>query len=243
MASLSTTALRLAVIEALAPTALFTAVDPAWPTLLGPRVLDCGSIPWERSTPTPGEILGSIYVDEVVGEPRGPAQSYDPQTLTVHLIVDLEIPIVDGSGAMGIGTADGDATAKLELAVAQIRRLLVTSPLLVPRLVRAYGRTETRWTRDPELGARLARLTLRLAIEIDDDDWDDVTDGLPSPASTVAAALPVGSYGAALLAAIAATWATPDDPAPLTEIRFAFGRTAPATFEEGEVRGAVDLQE
>lgn len=243
MPSLSTTALRLAVIEALAPTAMFSAATPLWPTLLGPRVLDSGSIPWERTTIVPGEILGSVYVDEVTGEPRGPAQSTDPQDLTVHLVIDLEIPIVDGSGEMSLAFADGDAAAKLELAAAQIRRLLVTSPLLVPYLVRAFGRSEARWTRDGDLGVRLARMTLRLAVEIDDDDWDAVTDGLPSPASMVAAALPPGSYGAALLAAIAATWVVPDDPTPLTEIRFAFGPETPATFEDGEVQGAVDLEE
>ncbi len=243
MPSLSTTALRLAVIEALAPTAMFAADDPAWPTLLGPRVLDCGSIPWDRSTPVPGEILGAVYVDEVVGEPRGAAQSYDPQFLTVHLIVDLEIPIVDGSGAMTPAAGDADATAKLEVAAAQIRRLLVTSPLLVPSLVRGYGRAETRWTRDPDLGVRLARLTLRLAIEIDDDDWGDMADGLPQPAASVAAALPSDSYGAAILSAVAATLTTPDDPSPLTRIRFAFGPDAPAIFEEGEVQGAVTFQE
>lgn len=239
MASLSTTALRLAVVEALAPTPLFDASTPNWPTLLGPRVLDSGSVPWGRTVIDPGFVLGSVYVDETRADPPSDEHGYDPEYIEVGLVIDLEIPIVDGADEMGIGAADADAVAKLELAATQIRRVLATSPLLVPRFVRGYRRFETRWDRDPELGVRLSRLMLRITVVIEDDDWDDVEGGLPAPASHVFAALPPGSYGGAVLAAIASTWEAPSDPTPLETVVFGFGPTMPDTLADAPVRGVV----
>lgn len=243
MSSISTTALRLAVIEALAPTPLIEAgAASGWPTMAGPMVLDTGSVTHDRTT-AHGAVVISVYSDEVRGAPRGDALGYDPQDLTIDLVFDVEMPIVDGdTGAVGIAACDADAAMRLDLCAAQIRRALVVSPLLVPGLVKGYGRIESRWARDADLGVRLARLTLRVSAGIDDDDWSDVTDGLPWPASAVRAVLPPTSYGAGLLDRVAAVWSPPASPVPLEEIRFGFDPDAvdaPASTDTAAVQGGI----
>lgn len=246
MASISTTALRLAAIEALAPTDLILAgATTGWPTVLGPRIFDSGATTHDRVPSNPGDLIAAVYTDEMRGDPRGEEYGYAPQDLIVDLVFDLEIPILGEDGSLLVALADADASAKLELAAAQIRRVLARSPLLVPRLVKSFGRIEARWTRDPDLGVRLARLTLRIPCAIDDDDWEEATDGLPSPASLVAAAMPAASYGAGILAQIAAAWTDPAELPRLAEIRLGLAvgaeAEAPSDVEAAAVRAAVDL--
>lgn len=240
MASISSTALRLAAIEALAPHALLTEPAPVWPTLAQGRVIDSGSTPIDRTDPTAGAAIISVYSDEAKGHPRGEAYGLDPQDLVIDLIFDIEIVTIE-DGMLVVGQTDADAAAKLDLMAAQIRRVLTRGATAEAfrRLAKAFGPIDARGTRHPEMQAPLARLTLRIPVHVDDDDWDDVTEGLPSPASLIRPLLPVGSYGATLLAALADLHVAPDDPTPLEIIHFGFGDPVPETVETAPVHGTI----
>ncbi len=247
MASISTTALRLAAIESLAPSDFYG--DPAaiWPTLVEGRVYDSGAVPFDRSIdeggPGPGRVQVAVYADEARGAPRGESFGLAPQDLTIDLVFDVEIPVIE-SGEWGVGETDAAGAALLEVATAQIRRVLAVGATgtVFRRLAKAFGPIEARWSRHPELGVRLARLTMRLPVDIDDDDWSDVIDGLPAPSHRLRPLLPAASYGRAILDRVAATWTAPPDPSPLAQIRFGLGLGAPpATLAGAAIAGAVDL--
>lgn len=224
---LFSTALRLAAIECLAPTAAL-AGGPAFPTLAGPNVLDSkrpeiGNLDLSRKF-TP---VISVYSGEAVSTLRGAAAaSHDREaTAILEFVAELAEAVRPTEGdayAEAIVTGDPEARIVLDALVSQIRRTLEYGPGGAFFRKMRLG-SPTRVVCEPqyvaELDLRVCRTFLTMEFVARDDAYVDAA-GLPEPAATLLAALPEDSYAKARLAALAAAFTAITRPA-LTEITIA----------------------
>ncbi|WP_128292002.1 hypothetical protein [Afifella aestuarii] len=246
MTALSVTALRLAAIEALAPTAAIAA-GSGFPTIAGSHVYDTRSVPVDALAPdAPPALTIGVYAEETEGVRRGDGSASHNEFLSVDLTFELELAVIDSfDGEPGVGNPATDAAAavQLEFLASQIRYVLLVSQAGYPfrRICKAVSRTRTVPFRLPELAVRLARLTMVMACEIDDDEWSDAPGELPEPLAGFAAGLPDGSYARDVCDQIAAAWPGQETPPQLQEIRFGLGAERPDTFDDAPLRGRVDL--
>jgi hypothetical protein len=251
--SLAALALRLAAVEALCPTASLTSAG-AFPTLAAGRVADSRIKPRDEREPETALPFLAVYCEERRGEPQGEAMATTPLEGVVTLVVELEVrikaPKEDGSPSDGLDEevpeTDDAAEAMLDLLEAQVIRTLEVDGgeggALFRRIRRRIVSMESVPLRDASLGLHFARRTLKLAVSMQLDDWDDVDgDGLPAPLSTVAAALPEASYGKQLIDTVRAAMVAASSPAALAAIQVGFGiGIRPATLTAAPIRATVD---
>jgi len=248
MASLSVAALRLAALETLCPTEALLA-DSGYPTIAGRNVFDSRMTTIDDlvagGPPTPA--IG-VYTEQTSGRRRGESQASHPQWLSVDLVLELEMAVVqkfDGETAVGNPSDDPQAELELDFLAATVRRLLTLHPsgALFRTICKSVSRVEVSPWRANDLGLRIARRTMVLTCDVDDDAWGDEA-GLPEPLASLAAALPEDSYAKSTLDKLAAALAA-TDRTPLAEIRVGldFTGTAPTTPEDGAVQARVDTTE
>jgi hypothetical protein len=236
---LFSTALRLAAIECLCPTAAI-AGQAAFPTLAGGTVFD-------SKRPEIGDLdkskkytpVVSIYSGEATSILRGEAAASNDRaaTATLEFVAELAeaVPAEGGETyAEAMVTTDQDARVVLDALVAQIRRTLEYAPAgALFRKMRIGSPVKITCEPHvvPELDLRFCRTFVTMEFSVPDDVYADAA-GLPEPAATLLASLPAGSYSKARLTALAAAFDQIDRDA-LTEIRLdpGAGPTAGTTLE------------
>jgi hypothetical protein len=225
--SLSRLALRLAAIEALCPAA--TIATGPYPTIAGNRV-DDSRIDLLAQARSPEDLdaaldaledrpLLVVYTEEQHTAPYGTVK-YDATENVVVLVVEAMIGAKgqiqigenpDGSaimlGALDAPVTDRQHEATLDLLESQVRFLF--DPKQTAPCAELFRKTawEIREIHsDPQRAAdrtlRLAARTIKFHIKVRAEVWKAGA-ALPEPLASVAAALPAGSSGAALLAALA----------------------------------------
>jgi hypothetical protein len=211
---LFSTALRLAAIECLCPTAVI-AGDATAPTLAGIHVLDSrrpeiGDLdPSKKYTP-----VVSIFSGEATSTLRGEAAASNDRSATAVLefVVELAEAIEAEEGdayAEAIVNSDQDARIVLDALIAQIRRALEYGPagsLFRKMRIGSPVKISCEPHVVPELDLRFCRTFVTMEFNAPDDVYSDA-DGLPEPAATLLASLPDGSYAKARLTALANAFA------------------------------------
>lgn len=215
--TIARTALRLAVVQAIAGTAA------ARPTIAENRVYD------SRIAPEHPDDFGEdakpvviVLTDGDEGDALSDQNGGPPFRRGVALVLDLgmvcqEKAAADPDGYL-IGYPDTDARleASLDVLQTQIVRHLSASdaplPLWFQRFVRIWKQESHRQVED-QAAVKLARRLLTLTCELNDDVYDVAMPGaapatgldvLPEPLRSVALLMPAGSAGADTCAAIAA---------------------------------------
>ena len=163
MTALVVAALRLAAIETLCPTEALLA-DAGYPIIAGRNVFDSrmtaiDDLVAEDERPAPA--IG-VYTEQVTGQRRGEAAPMTPKWMTVDLVLEQELAIVqDIDGVLLLVNPSDDPQAELELDFlgAQTRRLLTQHPsgALFRTICKAVTRVEVSPWRAAELGLRIAR--------------------------------------------------------------------------------------
>lgn len=218
---LARAALRLAAIEALAPTAAILS-GVGFPTLAQHRVFDSRAISSAEleagATFTPSL---SVYTEDARIERRGNAATSAHGNARCDLVVIAELAEVarDAQGAE-IREASGNLAADavingdpgmlliLEALTAQVRATLVRAPAGVAfrRVMKAAQEVRIEAANLPQYGVRFMRNVITFTFEIADDQFTDAA-GLPEPLRSVAAELPAQSYAKQRLAQLAAAFA------------------------------------
>lgn len=265
------TALRLAVMEALAPHALIAAPNPSWPTFADDRVLDStielAAEGYEDAAGDRRRPRIAVFVDEAKTEGLGTAQDvlfYGDGRERATLAFEIMVPgvIREGDQRFVVPAAGTDAMAEgfLDMIEEQIRQRIAdartTSPLDLV-LDRIDEVTSNPW-RDADLDLRLSARRVEFnCIVRQGGPWPAPPatglDALPAPLREVAKALPEGSYGRKVCDALAATLGDRAVFPALSEFRLAarFEREpgsapaeppdATATPPEGDLTGKVSL--
>lgn len=211
---LYSTALRLAAIECLCPTAAI-AGTVSYPTLAGIGVLD-------SKRPEIGDLekskkytpVISIYSGEATSTLRGDAAASNDRAATAILefVAELAeaVPAEGGEAyAEAMVTTDQDARVVLDALVAQIRRTLEYAPagsLFRKMRIGSPVKISCEPHVVPELDLRFCRTFVTMEFNAPDDVYSDAA-GLPEPAATLLASLPDGSYSKARLTALADAFA------------------------------------
>ena len=205
--SLSRTALRLATMEALAPSAAVLANTGPWPTLATKYVYDSAIDPIEDLQPTERRPIAVIYTEDDAGE-GGQKAGGPPFKRIVDLVIELSVAVMLPDGDVfvaGLPITDGELESSLDLFEGQVLFALMIGPtgmLWRSLTARRVSETHSVPKRTGEEGIRLAMRTLRLKTQIPDDVYPAApesapvgNDALPEPLKTVIAALAAGSYG------------------------------------------------
>lgn len=206
--SLARTALRLAVIEALAPHALLAADGP-WPTIAGPRFFDSLVAPLDMTTLEHRVPVVGVFVDEQTTEGYGSAtEVFGQGRQQVKLAFELVVPFVE-EGEVGLGLTDAGLEARLDLLQYQILERLKAALHLKPlaAVLLSIGKVASTPWRDPDTQERLSSRRIELDAHIRQDKPVPATgmglDLLPDPLRGVARALPPLSAAYALCEALA----------------------------------------
>ncbi|WAC26421.1 hypothetical protein [Ancylobacter sp. SL191] len=219
---LAAAALRLAVIEALCPTAAVRGEDGAtFPTLAEHRVFDSRQILVdELDDARPYTPSISVYVEDVRVERRGDAAPSVRGNPTCTLVIVTELAEIardpDGDAVrqengnlatMALVDSDPRQRLVLEALTAQVRKVIVRGPeaVAVRRVMKAVQSIELEAFSLPQLSRRWLRYLMLVSCEIADDKFTDAP-GLPEPLRSVAAELPDGSYAKAKLAELGAAF-------------------------------------
>lgn len=250
--SLARLALRLATIEALRPTSSIAGNGP-WPTLAGIRVFDSRLDPIEDLGDLgPGEDcpVVCVYTNEDEGkaaQARGGPPFFDTVDLEFEISIVVKVPSDADPTVYVVGEplTDPELEASLDFLEAQIRFVLLYGP--TGEIWRHISKSRVHAPhsaphRSSEEGARLAKRTMKWRVEIRDDCWDPAPATtptgnavLPNPLQWLAGQLASGSYGAKIIAGLAAEptapvmpLAVPLDTVTLTETVVAPGGVSPA---------------
>ncbi len=235
--SLSHLALRIAVIEALAPAAQYAAAVPVWPTLARGRVVD-SQIEAEPATEAEARTpLIVVYTDDAKREGYGSAPDVFDGAETVTLAIEILVPVlveVEQGVTQFLPAAATDARAEawLNLMVQQVSETLDRSRMdgVLRHVLIAIGKIESRpWT-DAQTSLRLSarRIECECAVRAATALQPGLTglDRLPSPLSEVAKELPANAYGRAIANDLAALLSpAPADFPALNDIRLAVNLT------------------
>lgn len=264
--SLSRTALRLAVVEALCPYAQNIAAEPVWPTFAGKQVYDSqiSSVALAEATALPVIV---VSVDAAKTDPHGSAQDV---TLagdgkeTATLAFEIMVPVTVGEGAAAsvelVGPTDAAAKAFLEMIEDQILQRIGDARMDGPlrHVLDAIMEIDSQPYGDADAGILLSATRLELKCQIRQRErWPAPTqtglDRLPDPLRSVAQALHPQSYGGEIAAGIADLLGNPAVFPALNDLRLAgnlaraAGDTAPPataatpTPPIGDVGGSVAL--
>lgn len=234
--SLSRTALRLAVVEALSPFAQHANVNPIWPTFAGRQVFDSKISAVALTSLDP--LVPSIVVttDQAKTAARGSAQDVtvagdgkETCTLGFEIMVPVKIEGDQGETVAMVGPTDAMAKALIEMIEDQIHQRLVEARMTGPlrHILLSVEEIESFPYNDPDTDVPLSALRLELTCHIRQRErWTPpppewTLRHLPEPLRSVALALPAGSYGHQLCIAIDAMIGNPAAFGPLNEIRLA----------------------
>lgn len=265
--SLARTALRLAVIEALAPFAQIGAADPAWPTFAADRVLDSTIEIDDEASAQRRDPRVAVFVDEAKTEALGTAQDVltlgdgrERATLAFEIMVPAVVRHDDQIWLAPAAGTDAMAEGFLDMIEEQIRQRINDARLSKPLcdvLVRVDEVSSNPW-RDADLDLRLSARRVEFACVIRQGGrWpapaENGLDALPSPLREVAQGLPAGSYGRIVCDTVAAALGDRAVFPALAELRLAArlarqAGDAPAetpdattTPPKGDVTGKVTL--
>jgi hypothetical protein len=250
--SLSRTALRIATLEALRPTAaLVSDANPSggpWPTLALAHVYDSRIDAVDDLAANERRPVIAIYTDEDNGDP-GQKPGGPPYKRVVDLVIELSVIArgdFGGEYVAGVAYTDAELEADLDLIEAQSRFALHYGPTgAIWRKLTGRKVIDIRSLphRTSEEGDRLAMRTLRIKMVIPDDCYDPTPTGdetgyarLPEPLRGVVAALAATAYGAKLARGLAG--AAPAMPAavPLDAVALRLDVADP----QGQPGGAVE---
>lgn len=216
---LAAEAMRLAAIEALAPTASKVS-GTDWPTLAAHRVYDStGILAEDLLDGEPYTPCLSAYTDEVRIERRGETATSMIGFPTAVLVINAELAgsVRDEENVLQVlPIAEDDAQARLVLGAlcAQVRKRLTSteSGFIFREIVASVDEVRIEPFTLPQFDIRWMRQTMRLTCRIRDDKFTDAP-GMPEPMLSLFNKLPEGSYARAKLtdlqAAFAATTRTP----------------------------------
>jgi hypothetical protein len=247
--SLSRLALRLTAMEAARPTAALAAGP--FPTLAGKLVFDSRLDPIEDLNPAEQQPVVTVYTEDDAGT-GGQARGGPPFKRMVDLC--FEIAVVVSTRPRGADAyqafypeTDAELEASLDLLEAQIRFALF------------YGPTGALWRqltgrKVPEIHSlphhtaeeriRLARRTVRMKVQLPDDDYDPAPGAaptgnarLPEPLRGVIAQLSQTCYGAVLAAGLSAAAPVMPVATPLQAVGLNQDTAAPT----GAFDGVVDV--
>lgn len=239
--SLSRTALRLAVVEALSPYAQHVAAEPVWPTFAGVRVYDSQIGPVDVSGDDMLPVI-IVSVDAAKTDPHGSAQdvtvSGDGKE-TATLGFEIEVPVAqlgeDGSTVYAVGPTDAAAKAFLEMIEDQILQRIGDARMdgALRHVLDAVMEIDSQPFSDPDAGILLSATRLELKCQIRQRaSWPAPPQTglarLPDPLRSVAQALPAQSYGGLIAAGIAELLGNPALFPALNDLRLAanLARTA-----------------
>jgi hypothetical protein len=262
--SLARTALRLATLEALRPSAAVATKGP-WPTLAGVNVLDSRIDPIEDLKPAESRPIVCVYTDLDEGTP-GQRPGGPPFKQIVDLVFELSVVVRvdDGNDPQvyeaGIPETDGELESSLDLLEAQIKFWLLFgtsgSTALVNRERKTLWRAMTGCKvssihsmphRTSEEAVRLARRTVTWKVQVLDDCYDPAPpagatglDRLPQPLRAVVEALASTSYGAKIGAGLADGAPAMPVAQPLHKVEIALD-TSVAHDGQANIKSEVDV--
>lgn len=233
--SLARTALRLAIIEALAPFAQIGAADPTWPTFAADRVLDSKIEIDDAVSAEARQPRVAVFTDEAKTEALGSAldvltvgDGRERATLAFEIMVPAVIREDEQFWIVPAVGTDALAEAFLEMIEEQIKQRIgearMSEPLCLV-LDRVDGIESQPW-RDADLDIRLSARRVEFACIIrQGGPWPAPAEtglaALPSPLREVAQALPAGSYGRQVCDTLAAALGDKAVFPALAEIRLA----------------------
>jgi len=246
--SLSRTALRLATLEALRPTASI-ATDGPWPTLAGAAVFDSRVDPIDDMAPAERQPVVCVYTEHDEGSSSQRAGG-PPFRQIVDLVLELSVVVRVDDGAdpatydAGIPETDAELEASLDLLEAQIKFALLYGPAgALWRKVTGRKVTDPRSVphRTSEEAVRLARRTVTWKCQVLDDCFEAAPpadpvglDRLPQPLRGVLAELAATAYGRKIGLGLAAV-------APVMPVRTPFAR-ADLNVKGADPSGAVPAE-
>lgn len=234
---LARTALRLAVIETLAPYAQERLANPAWPTFAGRQVFDTQISPTALADVEPTTPLIVVMTDETSVKANGDdvtvAWSAAPEL--VMLAFEIMVPVAVQSGdtveMQAAGPTDAAAEATLDLIEDQIQQRLHDGRMngLLRLVLSKIGEVESHPYRDGDTETRLSARRLELSCSVLRGElWPAAPpsgpqpfDYLPAPLADVARELPVGSYGHKIATMLGSLIGRPADFPALNEMRLA----------------------
>ncbi|GGF56690.1 hypothetical protein GCM10007301_15470 [Azorhizobium oxalatiphilum] len=218
---LAAAAFRLAVIEALCPTAAVNSGE-GFPTMALYRVYDSRAISSADldagATFTPSL---SVYTEDTRVERRGDAQAPAAGFALTDLVIIAELSELardengavitePGGGPVTDAVINGDAKMQIMLAAltAQVRAVIVQKPAGAPvrKIMKSVRDVRIEPFGLPQYGVRFLRNVMTFTVEIGDDRFTDAA-GLPEPIRSVAEELPEGSYAKGRLAELAQAFA------------------------------------
>lgn len=251
------TALRLATLEALRPSALLKQhASAAWPTLAETRVFDSRIDPIEDMAAEQHKAVIVVYTQEDLGYP-GQHRGGPPFRRIVDLVFEISqiARAHDGNRYVaGVPQTDAELEAELDRIEFEIDlALLHGSGGRVFRALTSGGCvTDPRSTphRDSEEGARLAMRSLCWKVQVRDNAPDllPLTDKigverLPEPLRSVVKAFPDSTYVAALGLGLGETMPMQPIARPLRTVAMAAEIVAHGAARTGvaNVRGSIPL--
>jgi hypothetical protein len=228
------TALRLATLEALRPTAQLTAESPVWPTLAADWVFDSRIDPLEDDLIRQGKPRAAIavYTDGDLGygsQHRGGP----PFRRVVDLCFDISQIAWEPAGntgeyVAGIPLTDAELEAELDRIESEIALALLYAPGgKIWRQLTGSMVTDPHTTphRDSEEGARLAWRSMVWKVQVPDDAFDGLPleipvglNRLPQPLRGVAEQLMNSSYGVVIAQALGISMPTMPVATPLKTV-------------------------
>lgn len=207
---LSATAVRLAAIEVLCPTSARESGE-GFPTLARHRVYDSRQVAFQdldRSQAfTPVLVLHTT--ESAATLPSAAASADDRNASTVlDIVAEIAVAGDDEADTEVYVRSEDDPQARLVLEAlsAQVRYVLEHAPagLLFRKYAVSIMAVEMKTYGSPELGVRFLRNTIRLRIDIHDDDFAGTSGSLPEPCESLRKSLPATSYARKKLDELAA---------------------------------------
>lgn len=245
--SIARLALRLAVVETLAPSAQYAAgASAVWPTLAQGRIGDSDNPPDDVIAPR--QVAMRVYTDETERAADGPgvdvlANPFSPQK--AMLAVEILVPgmvTIDTTPTLSLAVeTDALAEALLDLAEAQVLSRLTFALTQAPlyKVVTRFAAWKSQPWRDADTNTRMSARRLEFDVETyGDGPWPvfnpaetgetALLNRLAEPLRSVAIALPSGSYGRQACLTLAAHLAQPGSFTALETIRMAANLTRAA---------------
>lgn len=247
--ALNRTAMRLAVIEALAPHAL-RQTGTGWPTLAEDRVIDTALDRAFDGWDGTQKCFIAVYVDGASRSARDNEDMARDARNECTLGLEIALPIVgkdEGGNELAYAPAtDADAEALLDLIEAQIDDRIewarMEGILTIPLISISKATSEPQ--RDPDLGIRVTARRIEYDCVIRQQHALPLNQTglarLPSPLREVAEKLPAGSAALDTCLRIVAAMAEPSGFTNLENFRIAAslaretGSAAPPSFTNGE---------